>query len=336
MKGGQEMRKIEIDDVIRSFADRYSTLVQTECTDVKDKLKELGEFVAANNPWKDEGAVLDYIGLLIDDYTDLLILEPKEWEAYCNKYAAVLIREPGMLTTKVNYRSNKKGGFYRDKLYERILKCLQYETARLILGPIHQKMGLKTCVYCNVFPTMATDKDVMYQMDHFMPQSLYPFLGTCFYNLQPSCGICNGHKGKSLSDFGLYVNAEEDKELNPFLFLPKVNNQVKAYPICDEILFVGKDKNVTEESKAHEEMFHIYNMYAGYRGKVTKIYKNAYKMTDSSISAFSKAFDVAPTKRDVLAYLSDEVSLDERDIHNEPFTKLKQDTIKQLQEGGVI
>lgn len=68
---------------------------------------------------------------------------------------------------------------------------------------------------------MATDKDVMYQMDHFMPQSLYPFLGTCFYNLQPSCGICNGHKGKSLSDFGLYVNAEEDKELNPFLFYPK-------------------------------------------------------------------------------------------------------------------
>ena len=134
----------------------------------------------------------------------------------------------------------------------------------------------------------------------------------------------------------MYVNAEEDKELNPFLFLPKVNNQVKAYPICDEILFVGKDKNVTEESKAHEEMFHIYNMYAGYKGKVTKIYKNAYKMTDSSISAFSNAFNVAPTKRDVLAYLSDEVSLDERDIHNEPFTKLKQDTIKQLQEGGVI
>lgn len=29
------MRKIEIDDVIRSFADRYSTLIQTECTDVK-------------------------------------------------------------------------------------------------------------------------------------------------------------------------------------------------------------------------------------------------------------------------------------------------------------
>ena len=42
MKGGQEMRKIEIDDVIRSFADRYSTLVQTECTDVKDKFHKYG------------------------------------------------------------------------------------------------------------------------------------------------------------------------------------------------------------------------------------------------------------------------------------------------------
>ena len=330
------MRKVEIDDVIRSIADRYSNLVQIQCTDVNGKLKELGEFVAANNPWKDEGAVLDYIGLLINDYPNLLILEPKEWESYCNKYAAVLKREPEMLTTKVNYGINKKGGFYVAKFYERILKCLQYETARLILGPIHQEMGLKTCVYCNVFPTMAYGKDVMYEMDHFKPQSLYPFLGTCFYNLQPSCGICNGHKGKYLSDFGLYVNIEEDKELNPFLFLPKVNNQVEPYPVCDEIFFVGKDKNVTKDSKAHEKMFHIYNMYVGYKGKVTKIYENAYKMTDSFISAFSKAFDVTPTKRDVLAYLSDKVSLDERDIHNEPFTKLKQDTIRQLQEGGAI
>lgn len=35
-------------------------------------------------------------------------------------------------------------------------------------------------------------------------------------------------------------------------------------------------------------------------------------------------------------YMADEVSLDQNDIHKEPLTKLKQDTIIQMQEGGVL
>lgn len=34
--------------------------------------------------------------------------------------------------------------------------------------------------------------------------------------------------------------------------------------------------------------------------------------------------------------MADEVSLDPNDIHKEPLTKLKQDTIIQMQEGGVL
>ena len=233
------MVKIEIDDAVRDYALVYSQQVMATCNGVEEKLAELGTFVADNNEWNDKSAITDYIDLLIADYPKVLTLEPIEWKQYIDKYNEVLKREPNMLTTEVAYRKTKKKVFKR-KLYERIIICLQYAEARVILGEIHQEMGLKTCVYCNAIPTMSNNGEVFYQMDHYLPQSLYPFLGTCFYNLQPSCGVCNDHKNTQDCDFGLYVNSEQHEELSPFRFVPKIESLDGPYPKCEEIQFRGK------------------------------------------------------------------------------------------------
>jgi len=333
--GGREMVKVEIDDAVRDYALVYSQRVMASCNDVKKDLANLGTFVADNNDWNDKSAITDYIDLLIYDYPKVLTLEPIEWKQYIDKYTEVLKREPDMLKVKVAYRKTAKKVF-KGKLYERIIECLQYAKARVILGEIHQQMGLKTCVYCNTIPTMSNKGEVFYQMDHYLPQSLYPFLGTCFYNLQPSCDVCNGHKLTQDCDFGLYVNSEQHKELSPFLFVPKVKNLDGPYPECEDIQFRGKGANVTKESQAHEEMFHINNLYAGYKDKVSKLYAKGYKLNDSVVKFMSAAFGLKPSPSDILAYLSDEISLKENDIHKEPLMKLKQDTIKQMHDGGVI
>lgn len=329
------MVKIEIDDAVRSFALIYRQRVMVACNDVEKDLANLGTFVADNNDWNDKRAIKDYINLLIADYPKVLSLEPIEWKQYIDKYNEVLKREPDMLTTEVAYSKTKKK-VLKGKLYERIIICLQYTKARVILGEIHQQMGLKTCVYCNAIPTMSNNGEVFYQMDHYLPQSLYPFLGTCFYNLQPSCGVCNDHKKTQDCDFGLYVNSEQHKELSPFRFVPKIESLDGPYPRCEEILLRGKGANVTKESQAHEEMFHINNLYAGYKDKVSKLYAKGYKLNDSVVKYMSEAFGLKPSPSDILAYLSDEISLKENDIHKEPLTKLKQDTIKQMHDGGVI
>lgn len=329
------MVKIEIDDAVRDYALVYSQQVMATCNGVEEKLAELGTFVADNNEWKDKSAITDYIDLLIADYPKVLTLEPIEWKQYIEKYNKVLKREPDMLKTKVAYRKTETKVF-TGKLYERIIDCLQYTKARVMLGEIHQQMGLKTCVYCNAIPTMSNNGEVFYQMDHYLPQSLYPFLGTCFYNLQPSCGVCNDHKRTKSCDFGLYVNSEQHKELSPFRFVPKIESLDGPYPICEEIQFRGKGANVTKESNAHEEMFHINNLYAGYKDKVSKLYAKGYKLNDSVVKYMSEAFGLKPSSSDILAYLSDEISLKENDIHKEPLMKLKQDTIKQMHDGGVI
>lgn len=329
------MVKIEIDDAIRDHALVYSQRVMATCAGVEEKLAALGTFVADNNDWNDKSTITDYIDLLIADYPKVLTLEPIEWKQYIDKYKEVLKREPDMLTTEVAYTKTKKK-VLKGKLYERIIICLQYAKARVILGGIHQQMGLKTCVYCNAIPTMSNNGEVFYQMDHYLPQSLYPFLGTCFYNLQPSCGVCNDHKKTKNCDFGLYVNSEQHKELSPFRFVPKIESLDGPYPRCEEIQFRGKEANVTKESKAHEEMFHINNMYAGYKDEVSALYTDAYKMNPSMVEVNAACWGIPATKKDVLAYMSGHLSLEEKDIHKKTLTKLKQDTIKQLKEGGVL
>lgn len=329
------MVKIEIDDAIRDHALVYSQRVMATCAGVEEKLAALGTFVADNNDWNDKSTITDYIDLLIADYPKVLTLEPIEWKQYIDKYKEVLKREPDMLTTEVAYTKTKKK-VLKGKLYERIIICLQYAKARVILGGIHQQMGLKTCVYCNAIPTMSNNGEVFYQMDHYLPQSLYPFLGTCFYNLQPSCGVCNDHKKTKNCDFGLYVNSEQHKELSPFRFVPKIESLDGPYPRCEEIQFRGKEANVTKESKAHEEMFHINNMYAGYKDEVSALYTDAYKMNPSMVEVNAACWGIPATKKDVLAYMSGHLSLEEKDVHQKTLTKLKQDTIKQLKEGGVL
>lgn len=329
------MVKIEIDDAVRAYALDYSQRVMATCADVEKKLAELGTFVADNNDWNDKSAITDYINLLIADYPKVLTLEPIEWKQYIDKYNEVLKREPDMLTTEVAYTKAKKK-VLKGKLYERIIICLQYAKARVILGEIHQQMGLKTCVYCNAIPTTSNNGEVFYQMDHYLPQSLYPFLGTCFYNLQPSCDVCNDHKKTQDCDFGLYVNSEQHKELSPFRFVPKIESLDGPYPRCEEIQFRGKEANVTKESQAHEKMFHINNLYAGYKDEVSALYADAYKMNPTMVEVNAECWGIPATRKDVLAYMSDHLSLEEKDVHKKTLTKLKQDTIKQLKEGGVL
>lgn len=132
------------------------------------------------------------------------------------------------------------------------------------------------------------------------------------------------------------MNSEQHKELSPFRFVPKVKNLDGPYPECEDIQFRGKEANVTKESKAHEEMFHINNLYAGYKDEVSALYADAYKMNSSMVEVNAACLGIPATKEDVLAYMSGHLSLEEKDIHKKTLTKLKQDTIKQLKEGGVL
>lgn len=333
------MRKIIIDDKIRGFAKDYSEKVQAECPNVIQDLGTLRDNVIAYNRWGDSSVIEDYIDQLIADYPALLTLEPKDWDL--KKYKRILKKDPDILTRKFNYDVKEKNAdgsikSYREaKLYERIMFCLRYSDARIILGDIHQKMGLKACIYCNTQPTRSANGEVFYEMDHLKAQSQFPFLGTCFYNLQPSDGECNKRKSAKPCDFQLYVN-DVNEELSPFKFLPQV---IEIAPNkkqeCVDIKFVAKSARKTKASIQYETTFHLNNLYAAYKDKVDGIYSKNNKITPGMVSAYKAGLGYEPTRAELTDFLLD-CPYDESLIHEDVLRKLKVDTMKQLDEAGLL
>lgn len=333
------MRKIIITDHIRSLAQAYADEMQRICPNITRDLEILRDNVVAFNPDIDGTIVTQYINTIISDYPEILTTEPKDWDL--KKYGNILKKDYKILTNKVKYKVKKNDPtgkpieYYEDALYKRIMFCLRYSVARIILGDIHQKMKLKACVYCNTQPTRSARGKVFYEMDHLKPQSKYPFLGTCFYNLQPSDAMCNKNKLTKPCDFQLFVN-DPNEELSPFKFLPQV---IEIAPEkgaeCIDIRFVGKSGKETAASKQYESTFHINALYASYRDTVEELYEKNNKMPQAIIDAYKASIDYAPTRSDLTNYLLG-CPYDESRIHEDILRKIKVDTMKQLDDANLL
>lgn len=104
--------------------------------------------------------------------------------------------------------------------------------------------NLNTCPYCNrnyIFLVDKKNNRLRPEIDHFFPKSLYPFLAMSFYNLIPSCQICN-HTKKDRDAF-------EDNLISPY----EINFQ--------DFKFKYKPKNINfyqlQKKKYDEKRFEI-------------------------------------------------------------------------------
>jgi len=89
------------------------------------------------------------------------------------------------------------------------------------------ELGIRSCLYCNrnyVLTVIQKTKIIRPELDHFFPKSIHPVLALSFYNLIPSCHICNSNlKGKvnfNLDDFFHPYLASFDEEGIKFTYKP--------------------------------------------------------------------------------------------------------------------
>lgn len=123
-------------------------------------------------------------------------------------------------------------------------------------------MDINVCIYCNAQLTHTVirkgEKKIRPQIDHFFPQSRFPMFALSFYNLIPSCPVCNTIKREDFYNldeiYHPYVDACTD-----FRFRWCVNKLEVDY---DSL----KAKNMVK-------MFHtedVYSMYEGVAGKIVE------------------------------------------------------------------
>lgn len=180
-------------------------------------------------------------------------------------------------------------------------------------------LDIKTCPYCNriyTFTISSNDKTIRPEFDHFYPKSRYPYFALSFYNLVPSCPICNHIKGTRLIDYHPYKKGFgedykfviDEKQLR--------NRNVK------EIKF----NNGTNSNIECFMLTDLYNEHLDYINEI--VYKQA-AYSDDNLQNIIDSFQSMGMKDDVSSYIWG-CYLDNALHIKRPLSKLTKDILDQL------
>lgn len=97
-------------------------------------------------------------------------------------------------------------------------------------------LGINCCPYCNrtYITTLGTDRDKFSRpdIDHFLAKSTYGYLRLSFFNLIPSCIICNRNaKGRQYTTLtaNIYPYSEGFDDKTKFTYLPQKDGSNRIY-----------------------------------------------------------------------------------------------------------
>lgn len=189
---------------------------------IEEKHKRMLEFVSSSIEPEAERLILakpDALKEIVDVFT-------RKFYGYIYEYE---------LTPHGERKNTAFGKFKKnmEELYEDFTKSTRrYETFGMQLS---RSLNIRTCPYCNRSYTFSIDEKmneasdkrvrVRPEFDHFYPKAKYPYLALCFYNLIPSCPVCNHLKKEREIDLNPYLI---DTENSPIYFNLKNEKEVKT------------------------------------------------------------------------------------------------------------
>ena len=333
------MKRIFITPKIERMAYDFSTTLFTDRNLTKfDMPKDKLQLLENTLRTKRTGCkYADYVHEIYDKYSDILRLKPSEFENYKTNHFSNLtdaeLRKPVPGFSKVD-------GIKKIQFYKLVVNAMRYDgLQKKDFRPYIKKLGIRTCVYCNAQYAITTSENkgqrVTYQLDHFKPQSEYPFLCTSFFNLQPSCGHCNQSKSDNPALFRLYT--EDYNELYPFFFHidPASIAKYMLSHNCDclDIRLDVHTKNAQNLKllQNHQDRFHIDQIYSEFTDTAeeiiwkAKIYNKTYR--EQLMSEFKKLFANGMIDFSRFFY---GFYIGEEDILKRPLTKLMQKKKKKM------
>jgi len=273
---------------LHSFDDRYIT----ECLKYLSNEKEIKNLLSAN---------VEQLRLYIDFFT-------KEFPSSVEKNSPLnkILREEIFEKEYGNWGGRKTYGAYA------FVKAL----------------GLNSCPYCNRNYTFVVDSEngkLRPEIDHFYPKSVYPFLAMSFFNLIPSCPICNHTKSDKVKE-----NLENPYEIesNSYKFTYR--------PTTVEFAVVKKEKYDFENfeieingNKANIELFKLEELYKQHKDIVLELLTKKAYYPQSYIEELSR---FGFSQDEIYRYLFSNYSK-EKDLHKRPLSKLIKDISTEL---GII
>ncbi|MCG3165594.1 MAG: hypothetical protein POELPBGB_01362 [Bacteroidia bacterium] len=185
---------------------------------------------------------------------------------------SLLISTPEKLEEKIIEYTNTFGFDFSKNIYKTLRRELQkvfdYNGYAKEYGYwLAKELNVNVCPYCNRQYTFTIShgrkKIVRPEFDHFYNKKSYPYLSLSFYNLIPSCSICNRLKG--FKDFSI------KKNIHPYLkgFTPIAKFETKLTDI--EAIWGDSDKielllntGGNPLIKKNAKIFKLEELYNGY------------------------------------------------------------------------
>lgn len=272
-----------------------------------------------------------------DNIERLLISEPKELYELNNKLMTEFIEDYSVDELKEYQKAKEKKVKKETSLKNKYNKLKEIQTIfnynTLVSGnkdnsyKIAEIKGRNTCTYCNRQYTITLKKDGEFitrpQFDHWFPKSIFPLLALSFYNLIPSCSICNSSaKGDQIFSFEELIHPY--KRSSPetdfrFSYLPDGKGGWKI----DLYNLKGVEKDTFEVFKLRD----IYNYH--YKLEAKDLLDLAIKNNGTYIEWLlndMKEKKIAPSYEEAYRLLFG-TEYDIKKVLDRPFSKLKRDLL---------
>lgn len=197
-----------------------------------------------------------------------------------------------------------------------------------------ESLDINTCPYCNRNYTNTVirsngEKLTRPQFDHYIDKGTNPLLAISFFNLIPSCSICNSSiKGTAKFDLDNYLHPYIDNNIEDIRFTYKYSNQTKTG------LKVQVETPDQSKSKNTVEAFAIEQIYNSHTSELLDLIKTRQYFSDKYLSILrSNLLKDVIVSRDDLYRIVFGTEYDSINFVNRPFSKFKNDILKEL---GII
>ncbi|MDZ7818511.1 MAG: HNH endonuclease [Aliarcobacter sp.] len=199
-----------------------------------------------------------------------------------------------------------------------------------------KSLNINICPYCNRngIHNLKKSKRTS-ELDHFHPQSKYPFLAISFYNLIPSCKVCN--KIKLDKDNKKYINPYDDRfDFNKNMkFTLKIKDSTFLFSENGFELKYRFAKNVSPDEKKrivnNRKDFELKDLYSNHKDIVLELIQKREIYPDSYIDDLFHQYEgtLFKNREDVLRHITGGY-IDDKDINKRPLSKLIKDISEEL------
>jgi hypothetical protein len=206
-------------------------------------------------------------------------------------------------------------------------------------GPyqLTKALGLKVCCYCNRQYTFTLSKGprkiTRPELDHFLPKSKNPLLALSFFNLIPSCTVCNRDcKGKKDFNYVNYLSPYEKNEKHGYIsydYFP--TSYLGSIGESDDIKVfiktsgVASDPLIDAKIKGNVKIFEYNTIINEHKDIVQDIIRKRHMSNDNYIETLQKTFPAAHLTLDEAYRLAYGNFHDEKEFSKRPLAKLTKD-----------